>query len=550
MTRAHALRWALGITAALVVAVAPGTALAAPPANDNFSAAEILQDRFGYTDGDNTEATKEFGEPNHAGNPGGASVWYTWTAPHSGRMTLSLCYSEFDTLLAVYTGDQLIDLQQVAADDNGCGEGSRVTFTTSAEATYRIAVDGANGATGYFELDWGLGPPNDDFAAAVVNDGDSGTVSGDNWYATTEAGEPEHGPYGGSSVWYRWTAPSSGPATFDLCDSSFDTLLAVYTGASVGALTRVAQDNDDCPYSYGGSRVSFVASGGQEYRIAVDGADGERGEITLRWSRETLAPRGHVPPSVVGRAVDGATLSATTGEWGGTPPLTFGYQWARCSTTGSTCQLLSGATGPSYLVTSPDVGYRVKVLVTATNAGGSATVESGSTAIISPVAPSNITPPRILEEPYLGVELSIEEGEWSGTQPLSYAYRWQRCHSGGSCADIEGETSSTYTVTREDLKSSLLVIVTASNGAGSATAASPLSRRASRRLFCVVPRVKGKALATARRAIRRAHCSVGRVRYARSQRARGRVISQSLRPSLRRPSGTKVNLVVSKGRRR
>jgi beta-lactam-binding protein with PASTA domain len=106
-----------------------------------------------------------------------------------------------------------------------------------------------------------------------------------------------------------------------------------------------------------------------------------------------------------------------------------------------------------------------------------------------------------------------------------------------------------HTVTREDLGSRLLVVVTATNGAGSATAASAPSRRVTRRPVCAVPRLLGKRLAVARRSIRAAHCAVGRVRRASSQKARGRVIRQSLRPGLRKPAGTKVNLVVSKGRR-
>jgi PASTA domain/Divergent InlB B-repeat domain len=67
---------------------------------------------------------------------------------------------------------------------------------------------------------------------------------------------------------------------------------------------------------------------------------------------------------------------------------------------------------------------------------------------------------------------------------------------------------------------------------------------------CRVPNVVGQRLATARTRIRRANCSVGRIRYARSKRARGRVIAQSPRPGARRPRGAKVNLAVSRGRRR
>src|SRR5262245_48448736 len=344
-----------------LVLLAPANAAAAPPPNDNFANAQVVADRFGWIDDDNTDATKEPGEPNHAGNAGGASLWYSWTAPNGGRATFS-CYSDFDTLLAVYTGDKVTNLEPVAADDNGCDEQGGLTFLAQAGVTYRIAVDGADGATGFFELNWGLGPQNDDFAAAIGLSGDSGAVDGDNLYASLEPGEPEHGPYGSASVWYRWTALSTGPATFDLCDSDFDTLLAVYTGATVNGLTRVAQDDNDCPDEYG-ARVSFAASAGQEYRTAVDGAYEEIGYLSLRWSRSVLAPANHGLPTILGRPVDGALLSATTGVWGGTPPLTFGYQWVRCSY--SNCLPISGATGATYLLTSSDVAYRLQVLVTA-----------------------------------------------------------------------------------------------------------------------------------------------------------------------------------------
>jgi hypothetical protein len=533
----------VAVAALLFVLVAPGSASAAPPQNDNFANAETIADRYGWVDGDNSEATKEPGEPNHAGNPGGASVWYSWTAPYAGRATFSTCYSEFDTLLAVYTGDQVSNLQAVAADDNGCDAQSRLSFMAAAGVTYRIAVDGAFGATGYFELDWSLPPPNDDFAAATELTGDSGSVDGDNYDGTLEPGEPEHGPDGSASVWYRWTAPSNGPATFQLCDSDFDTLLAVYTGASVDGLTRVAQDDNDCPGEYA-SRVSFVASAGQVYRIAVDGAYGERGDLVLRWNRSALAPVNHARPTILGRSIDGAMLSAAIGEWGGTPPLTFGYQWMRCTI--NSCQPISGANGATYLLTSSDVAYRLNVLVTASNAAGAATAESDETAIVSPAPPLNVKPPVIVDHPYLGVELSVDEGEWAGTEPFTYSYRWERCRA-GACTDIEGE--ETHTVDRDDLGSSLVVVVTATNGAGSATAASAPSRRATRRPVCVVPRVLGKRLAAARRSIRAAHCSLGRVRRTSSRKSAGRVIAQSPRPGLRKPAGTKVKLVVSKGRR-
>jgi hypothetical protein len=537
----------LAIAAVLVVGLVPATASATPPSNDDFTDAQVLTARFGWVEGDTTEATKQPGEPNHVGNPGGASVWYQWTAPHAGTALLNLCWAEFDTLLAVYTGDQVGQLEQVAADDDGCGDQSRLTFVATAGVTYHIAVDGADGATGYFELDWGLAPSNDFFAASGLISGDSGLAAGDNGYATLEPGEPQHGPHGSASVWYRWTAPSTGPATFDLCDSDyFDSLLAVYTGGSIETLTRVSQDDNDCP-DYAGSRVSFNATAGQEYRIAIDGAYGEQSDFALRWSRVPLAPRNHVSPSVLGRALDGAMLTAGNGDWGGTPPLTFGYQWNRCDLFGSSCQVIPGANGATYLITSADVHQRLNVLVTASNAAGSATAESFQTAIVSATPPVNVTPPRILGPVSVGKELTVDNGRWQGTQPFTFTYLWQRCGP-GACFDIEGDIGSTHTLDRDDLKSRLMVVVTATNSAGSATVASLQTSRITRRLTCLVPRLAGKKLAAARRAVRRSHCSVGRVRYARSRRARGRVVSQSPRAGARKPVGTKVSIVVSRGR--
>ena len=66
---------------------------------------------------------------------------------------------------------------------------------------------------------------------------------------------------------------------------------------------------------------------------------------------------------------------------------------------------------------------------------------------------------------------------------------------------------------------------------------------------CKVPKVIGKKLPVARRTIVRAHCRVGRIGKSRSRQARGRVVSQSPRPGVRRPRGTRVQLVVSRGRR-
>jgi hypothetical protein len=110
--------------------------------------------------GSNINATKEAGEPNHGYNPGGRSVWWSWTATQSRTVTISTAGSNFDTLLGVYTGGSVSALTTVATndDDPSGGSTSRVTFNAVAGVTYQIAVDGWDG---------GYGPAVGDIALSI-----------------------------------------------------------------------------------------------------------------------------------------------------------------------------------------------------------------------------------------------------------------------------------------------------------------------------------------------------------------------------------------------
>jgi hypothetical protein len=66
----------------------------------------------------------------------------------------------------------------------------------------------------------------------------------------------------------------------------------------------------------------------------------------------------------------------------------------------------------------------------------------------------------------VGETLTVAEGSWSGSQPMSYSYQWRRCNSsGGACVDISGAIAKTYLIVSGDAGSTLRVAVTASNGA-------------------------------------------------------------------------------------
>src|SRR5689334_3063299 len=81
------------------------------------------------------------------------------------------------------------------------------------------------------------------------------------------------------------------------------------------------------------------------------------------------APISSTPPSISGNAVVGAMLAANPGAWNGPSP-TYSYQWARCGISGTLCSTLASAKGQSYSPTSADLGYTLRVTVTASNKNG------------------------------------------------------------------------------------------------------------------------------------------------------------------------------------
>src|SRR6185437_14488349 len=137
------------------------------------------------------------------------------------------------------------------------------------------------------------------------------------------------------------------------------------------------------------------------------------------------------------------------------------------------CASITGATAKTYLLTSADVGSTLRIVVTATNKGGSGTATSAATAVVQPppTPPANTSPPTISGTTQDGQTLTASPGTWTGTQPITYTYQWQRCDSSGAnCNPIAGATSTGYTAKLGDAGSTLTVAVTATNAPGSMTA--------------------------------------------------------------------------------
>jgi hypothetical protein len=136
-------------------------------------------------------------------------------------------------------------------------------------------------------------PDNDNFAAAALLSGETGTVSGTNAGATGESGEPDHASStstGRRSVWYNWTANATGQTNFNTSGSNYDTVLGIYIGNNVGALTLIGSNDDVQPGVIQHSTVSFSAVAGTTYRIAVDGFELDTGNFVLNWSGSASTP--------------------------------------------------------------------------------------------------------------------------------------------------------------------------------------------------------------------------------------------------------------------
>ena len=186
-------------------------------------------------------------------------------------------------MLDIYVGASISSLTEIASDVySGAKNTSVASFDAVRGKTYQIAVDGLGGANGRIALKIfpTPAPRNDNFANRIVVSRNASTLSGNNENATSELSEEN--PFQNSvskSVWWTWVAPASGLATIDTSGSTFDTLLAIYTGSSFSNLLLIASDDDSG--SNLSSRVTFTTKANTAYHIAVDGFEGAAGSILL-----------------------------------------------------------------------------------------------------------------------------------------------------------------------------------------------------------------------------------------------------------------------------
>ncbi len=217
-------------------------------------------------------------------------------------------------------------------------------------------------------------------------------------------------------------------------------------------------------------QLGYVPSAPGTYTLRVESYAGS-GDYTLDLSAkiEPEAPLSTSVPTLTGTVREAEVINASTGNWTNNPNA-YGYQWSRCSSAGSACVNIAGATGAlTYLLASADVGFRIRVTITATNVLGWTASASSAARLVAPLPPTSIVSPTVAGTTQQGQTLTANNGTWTNS-PTGYTYQWWRCNSaGGGCSTIGGATGQTHLLTTADVGGTLAVAVTASNLGGSAS---------------------------------------------------------------------------------
>jgi len=152
----------------------------------------------------------------------------------------------------------------------------------------------------------------------------------------------------------------------------------------------------------GGNNCAAVANGTQQtytlvgadaghtlrVKVTATNADGSASAQSAQTAvvaplSSSAAPKNTAPPTISGTPKVGQALTASPGSWSGNP-TSFAYEWQDCNVDAAVCTNIAGATGTTYGVRLSDLGFRLRVVVTAKNDKGSATATSAPTAVVTP----------------------------------------------------------------------------------------------------------------------------------------------------------------------
>lgn len=231
----------------------------------------------------------------------------------------------------------------------------------------------------------GVVPPNDSFAnAAGINlAGGSTQVTGATIGGTTQSGEPRHDSEPSShSIWWRWAATSSGPVTVSAMGSNFDTVMGVYTGSAVNALTSIASNDDEVSGEVRTSKLAFNAVAGTTYYIAIDGWNASYGQVTLTLSTGATASAAPVittQPASLNVSVGGTAIFSVNAS-----NLPTSYQWYFNGAT------IAGATTATYTLPTVATAQAGNYSVSVGNSVGTTTSTTATLSVFTPAVATQV----------------------------------------------------------------------------------------------------------------------------------------------------------------
>jgi PKD repeat protein len=247
-----------------------------PPPNDDFDSATAIGGLPFSEWLDTGGATYAGDDPWDCTNNG--SVWYAFTPSSDMAIEANTFDSDYDTVLSAYTGTRgALTLVPGACNDDYYGTQSRVSFPVTAGTTYYLLVGfccggGSDGGGNlHLTVQEISGPPNDNFADAVLVLGLPFAEDVNTESATVEEGEPmpscSEDPMG-RTVWYSFVPSESGSFSAYILDAWFSPAVAAYTGDSLADLTEIGSR------CWGGP-LTFRAEAGTTYHFQVRGVYNE-----------------------------------------------------------------------------------------------------------------------------------------------------------------------------------------------------------------------------------------------------------------------------------
>ena len=265
------------------VLLAGSVAGLAQPANDQFANRIALSGTNLAIQGTTVGAVPDAAEPYER------TVWWEWTAPAEGQVIIAQQYNGWSVDLSVYTGMSLVELQPVVSSSPY----APVIFPVTAGTKYQLAVGSSYQIPVSLTLRFIPHPPNESFAGRIPLGTGDAQISGTFGGSTNRSLDPiDDRTFG--TVWYSWTAATSGPVTLKL-DVELGGMFGYRSWVQLNVLTG-DQEDQLVPVALGrtgsyyepryGSDATFQAQAGTAYQIAVAGKQFP-GDFTLSVIRST-----------------------------------------------------------------------------------------------------------------------------------------------------------------------------------------------------------------------------------------------------------------------